>query len=595
MTHLNALDSKAASFTTYRPRLHDLDSPKTFEVIRGWINKCDKDHDCQSKTNYVPRRLLGVSESTIFPDVRIRDLAGNSAEKYAALSYCWGSGPDHVQVLTLKDNLEDHRARISFKTLPKSIQDAIRVTRELGIPYLWIDALCIVQDDDEELEDEMEVMGKTYENAYLTISASSARGCGEGFLNLKSPNPFMSVQYRHENGDPVPIKLSKLGGDIGDSSWLEALHTRGWTLQETLLSKRILLYSALQPYWRCQTTTWSAGRPNPFDYLESSGMFELMLPIPSKPFSELDRHEVDKFWANLVGCYSQRLLTNYDDKDRAIFAVKESISKAKGGHYLAGLWTESLHLDLTWIAAADKRKGEELWDISESCRVATAKHLRRQFPSWSWMSYDGEVFYAWQTLGQEDPGRREIEVLQLPKTDRFGRVVPGGILSISARAKKALIPRSRGANMTNGKQESASPRPKRVKLYDPAVWEFQHDTLCSEWNARKEEYELGTVDFDEFDGEAWKIEEDYEQPPLEVDCLHLFSRASSSTSEPTSNGVALTGGQEETTFHGWEAYGIVLGPFEGGETAVVRRGMFHGKVGSSQYFGSGTKATYHLR
>ena len=99
--------------------------------------------------------------------------------RYAALSYCWGK---EENVITTKANLKVHEKEIVYFYLPKTFQDAIEVARKLNINYLWIDALCIIQDDEDDWDTECLRMGKYYENPYVTISTLSALGSREGFL-----------------------------------------------------------------------------------------------------------------------------------------------------------------------------------------------------------------------------------------------------------------------------------------------------------------------------------------------------------------------------------------------------------------------------
>jgi hypothetical protein len=91
---------------------------------------------------------------------------------YAALSYCWGG---FQQVTSTTAKLEQYQNRLDFRSFPKTIHDALTVTRSLGIPYLWVDALCILQDDEDDKAREIQKMGDVYSNAMITISAASAR------------------------------------------------------------------------------------------------------------------------------------------------------------------------------------------------------------------------------------------------------------------------------------------------------------------------------------------------------------------------------------------------------------------------------------
>src|SRR5579859_4869443 len=113
------------------------------ELAKAWIDDCSLNHRLCPKPEdaELPTRLLDVGESTdSFQDLRLIIPKGAKG-KWIALSYCWGQSNNYV---TTTRTLEDHLRQIPFGSLPRTIRDAIRVTRSLGIRYLWVDALCII-------------------------------------------------------------------------------------------------------------------------------------------------------------------------------------------------------------------------------------------------------------------------------------------------------------------------------------------------------------------------------------------------------------------------------------------------------------------
>jgi hypothetical protein len=143
--------------------------------------------------------------------VRLEELGGTEV-RYAALSYCKGGGGEQ-DVRTTMQTFPRHHTSISFEDLPRTIQDAVIVTENLGIQYLWIDALCIKQDDEEGRALEIDLMGHIYENAEVTIVASRAERVQEGFLqNLlphgcDTPDRVFKMQYRDLTGKVSPIVI----------------------------------------------------------------------------------------------------------------------------------------------------------------------------------------------------------------------------------------------------------------------------------------------------------------------------------------------------------------------------------------------------
>jgi hypothetical protein len=135
---------------------------------------------------------------------------------YAALSYCWGAS---LPLKTTTANLEAHQSAIGFDTLPRTLQDAILIVRWMGIGYVWIDCLCILQDSKADWEYEAARMADVYSNAYLTLAASRAEHCNEGFLGLRRVYPPIYLDVEDEEGafglylqdcfTPPAIKVSR--------------------------------------------------------------------------------------------------------------------------------------------------------------------------------------------------------------------------------------------------------------------------------------------------------------------------------------------------------------------------------------------------
>ncbi|KAH8797359.1 heterokaryon incompatibility protein-domain-containing protein [Xylogone sp. PMI_703] len=261
-------DSKAAKIFPERPPVLNTKSDAVIKIIRGWMDTCDAEHEeCKkrSASAQLPRRLLALDKD-ILPDVKLRD-TGSPEEppRYVALGYCLGSSSEDRQVRTIKQVFQDHQNRIPLKTLPQSIQDAISVARGLGIPSPWVEALCIIQDDDDDDRNhEIENMGDIYSLAQITIAASNARGCGQGFLTTGRIDVFYNVNYSHKGESSFPVKFAGIGGcSLMLKPENEPLHTCGWTMQETTLSPRVVFFSSVQPYWRCQEDYWgAAGSPS---------------------------------------------------------------------------------------------------------------------------------------------------------------------------------------------------------------------------------------------------------------------------------------------------------------------------------------------
>lgn len=171
--------------------------------------------------------------------------------KYIALSHRWGTISDHEKkkFCTTKDNIDQRLIGFNIFDLPKTFQDAIKVTRELKVSYLWIDSLCIIQaeDDGEDWGIQSNLMLNIYSSAYCTIAATSAIDMKDGFLDQKISPEYLYVQ--DTSGQRFYIRAGD--GDYEVDVNKAELNTRAWVLQERVLSQRTIHFSANQMYWEC--------------------------------------------------------------------------------------------------------------------------------------------------------------------------------------------------------------------------------------------------------------------------------------------------------------------------------------------------------
>lgn len=152
------------------------------------MKECLESHEyCPKATEAeLPTRVLDVSYPDSTGDTRLFHGGGVRAP-YAALSYCWGV-PQPVSTISVL--LESYQKRIPLHSLPKTVQDAIFTTRQLGLQYLWVDSLCIVQDSTDDKAFEIANMGEIFRNATVTTLAASAKACDEGFLQDRPPPQY---------------------------------------------------------------------------------------------------------------------------------------------------------------------------------------------------------------------------------------------------------------------------------------------------------------------------------------------------------------------------------------------------------------------
>lgn len=303
--------------------------------------------------------------------------------QYAALSYCWGKT---TQVMLSMKNLEEFSKKgISVGTLPKTIGDSIIATRKLGIKYLWIDSLCIVQDSDEDKNKEIANMANIYKNATITISAAAATDCGEGFLEDRS-----EVQIRLDNSLCLPFLASADEENLAVADWIylcsdpymgykvklfaeEPINARAWTYQELTLSPRLLIFGSGPPQWHCKERWRISGldfHPNHLPNPEcTSGVMKITvedgrivadqtLRFVDRPAPPKDDIGLRLTWIPTLQNYSQRALSYRIDKLPALSALAAENQSTENGTYAAGLWEASLPRSLLWRCSIPKGSAE---------------------------------------------------------------------------------------------------------------------------------------------------------------------------------------------------------------------------------------------
>ena len=210
----------------------------------------------------LPHRVLDLGDPTkpSGPSVRLHSSLEAQRGEYAALSYCWG-GPQSIQ--TTRSTIDTFSKGLDLRICSQTIQDAVVVTRGLGIQYLWIDALCIIQGQASDKMHEIASMGKIYKNATVTISAANSRSAQDGFLKYQKRG--VSVQTallcRASNQEVLPENSDLSRNGPYGKVWLELervqdhstepLSQRGWAFQEQVLSLRLLQYGSEGVTWHC--------------------------------------------------------------------------------------------------------------------------------------------------------------------------------------------------------------------------------------------------------------------------------------------------------------------------------------------------------
>lgn len=289
---------------------------------------------------------------------------------------------------------------IPLASLPKTIQDAIKVTRRLGAEYLWVDSICILQDDSDDFQRESANMGKIYQQALLTIAATSARSSNEGLFKERYTDLEIRSNQTHfvrlpsrpggENfgdiflqtqGYPDHHILRPFDAELSNCEWSK----RGWVVQERLLSRRILHYASEQLFWECQEGVFAESsdgalpesslvhsKRSMFNRIVRETTFAAQATAPNHQLQTLRasaylaldkisdavgmaRWSVEearhRFWERVVQTYNVCNLTYERDKLPAILGLAQEIEVFTRQTYFGGVWLEEIARGLYWYGS----------------------------------------------------------------------------------------------------------------------------------------------------------------------------------------------------------------------------------------------------
>ncbi|KAL1602489.1 hypothetical protein SLS60_005905 [Paraconiothyrium brasiliense] len=406
------------------------------------IKDCKESHrKCNVHTHgALPDRVVKISragsakanpgESWYESDVSLYETRDEDLP-YAALSHRWG---DEQPLRLLKENLDSFRKSIEWSKLPKTFQDAIVFARKLGIEYIWIDSLCIIQDSKEDWFEQSGKMAGIYEHATVTLAildlewtlltwnpsakATVANNGREGCFVEPSPylrgcvtdgktnmlidgNEQRIKQLVADASDDLPVVYVKQDTEHqSPGHWTSntlPLLTRGWVCQERLLSPRIIHFGSVDLIWECNERLHCH-----CGYYQPSGSRN---PIshPIKPQHAIcliangdESYPLHSRWVQLTEEYTALDLTFASDRIAAIAGVAKQFRRGlKNKTYLAGLWEESLITGMTWQRACPREKRTRPAEPSEG-------------PSWSWLSVTGPIKYPTSRYVGQAPGTPPI-------------------------------------------------------------------------------------------------------------------------------------------------------------------------------------------
>ncbi|KAK7189182.1 HET-domain-containing protein [Paraphaeosphaeria sporulosa] len=400
------------------------------QEAKRWLEACLHNHQECSRpdSTFTPTRLVQIS-----PECRLCEM-GTQVEPYAALSYCWGGDQVFKTTMQMRPRYLD---TIDSTQLPQTLQDAIYVAQHLGLNYIWIDALCIIQDSIPDKAVEIGRMAQVYGNATITIGATRASAVWNGFLSTRSPLAAATPNMVFA----LPCQLNgRYTGSVTllpfTSEGIQPLDTRGWTFQERVLSPRIIDFGTLRTQYTCQTPLkrvpsdgWSH---LPLDRAYGTGLDARLIAnllAGLHPPEEMLHH-----WMTIVEGFTSRGLAFATDKLPAIAGMAEHYGTLLDDQYCAGLWRRGMPANLLWTA------GDRIQQIYKDFepRLSGADVAA---PSWSWAAVSRVVTHRSLYTAFQNTIRWSIEIEDCAITLADARTPYGAVsdasLILRAYAKKA--------------------------------------------------------------------------------------------------------------------------------------------------------------
>lgn len=418
-------------------------SPENMELARMWVRDCLDNHDtCKAghlsgSRGFLPTRLIDVREPECPFLQTTRDAPVIPAGvEYLALSYAWGSGK---RFTTTKENIKSHGERIPTGNLPRTFADAFEVTRLLGYRYIWVDAFCITQNDDDDKSRELPHMGDIYRYAVFTIFAEGAPNAHAGLFQARHPYVYWPcvVDIRTTMEHDVTSETLTLATSCMGHNYLKP---RGWILQEEVLTSKGLIFGK-QMSWKCTVSEASETEPYPrFRRNGLAGSQEMGEDTlrhwiyvsdkmrDSQTSSGLRWNHYDA-WYTMVVAYSSRELSFDSDRLPALSGLANLFQRAYNSTYVAGLWKEDLKAGLAWyVANNDPRPPKK----DRGCE-----------PSWSWISVGMARLRSQSRIMNRYGPDFDAEIVDAScklkdELNPYGQVKEG-MLKLRSRIKRAIL------------------------------------------------------------------------------------------------------------------------------------------------------------
>jgi hypothetical protein len=348
--------------------------------LKSWLRYCEDNHEstCSASTEnitilpYTKLLLIDVHQGCLV------ERAGSV--RYFALSYVWGQMSDTAETrLSNISELSIPGAITADSTnlnLPETIRDAIRLVKILEGRYLWIDRLCIVQDDLATKAQAIQEMGAIYAYSHCTIVAADGCNANHGLRGIGSGSKPRYCQQEVLQFPGCPVLVQQELDSEKRAKWSK----RGWTYQEQLFSRRILVFSGDVVFWRCQRSEYREDlTAEPDGAIRPEVRDGNQMLLRSINFPDLSQ------FGSLAGFYNRRDLSFESDTRDAFAGIETVLSQAFPGGICNGLPEFFFDKALLWQPLSPMQ--ERNTSLSSNLPLSDRNYL----PSWSWLGWKGSL------------------------------------------------------------------------------------------------------------------------------------------------------------------------------------------------------------
>ncbi|KAF8967827.1 heterokaryon incompatibility protein-domain-containing protein [Flammula alnicola] len=347
-------------------------------LIKKWLLLCERLHEACTPVPVI-KTLENPSGLEILRCIDVQDqciVEAAPGVRYVALSYVWGQTVPAVRLQRdNKTQLEAKGGMLGIRqVLPRTINDAIDLVGLIGERYLWIDSLCLVQDDRADMAAGISKMDLVYQGSLFTIIAAHGEDADAGLPGLQ-PGSRRVKQRIVEMMPGIEMTFSR---GVYDALTVSRHVTRGWTMQELALSHRTVIFCDNGIWFRCRENCW--GEDTLYDKFPTEVIPNEMLSSGSEQHFLPDKNPwpLGSFH-DILFRYSERKLTKESDAINAMAGVLRRLSIQMKSGLLEGIPTTAFDIYLLF------------WDNFPS-NDPHSLGRRYRFPSWSWAGWRGGKF-----------------------------------------------------------------------------------------------------------------------------------------------------------------------------------------------------------